>query len=107
MKAAVEEENLKFENAQKGYDGLSVENGMDTSIKSAIVICMNCYLSAKLKGLYQEMQDELKAVIEEKAEKERQLKKAKNEEEFLHIPIGDVKMTDLKLGDGGYGGNSQ
>ena len=61
----------------------------------------------KLMNRYQEIQAELRAVSAEKAEKEKLLEKAKAQEEFLNIPIGDVKMTDIKLGDGGYGGMSQ
>ena len=61
----------------------------------------------KLMNRYRETQAELRAVSAEKDEKEKLLEKAKAQEEFLNIPIEDVKLTDIKLGDGGYGGVSQ
>ena len=59
---------------------------------------------AKLAELYEETLADLRAVTEEKAEKEKQLEKAKEQDCLLQIPVGDVRMTEMKLGDGAYGG---
>ena len=47
---------------------------------------------------------ELNIIAEEKAEKDRLLEKAKEQENLLQIPVADVRMTDIKLGGGSYAG---
>ena len=73
----------------------------------AEVIDARSYFVANLSDRYEDTVAELRAVTEEKAEKEKQLKKAKEHEDLLQIPVEDVKMTEIKLGGGACGGNSK
>ena len=80
-----------------------------TSLRCASILNMYLrvsYFVASLSDRYEDTVSELRAVTEEKAEKEKQLKKAKEHEDLLQIPVEDVKMTEIKLGGGGYGGNN-
>ena len=49
---------------------------------------------------------ELNVIVEEKEETDRLLEKAKEQENLLQIPVADVRMTDIELGGGSYGGCS-
>ena len=58
--------------------------------------------TGKLVNCFEETVTELRTISEEKAEKENQLDKAKENKGLLQIPLDDVKMTEIILGEGAY-----
>ena len=61
--------------------------------------------TGKLVNCFEETVTELRTISEQKAEKEKQLDKEKENEGLLQISLEDVKMTEIKLGEGAWGGN--
>ncbi|XP_065829963.1 serine/threonine-protein kinase TNNI3K-like isoform X3 [Oscarella lobularis] len=107
LRAAAQEKDVQIENARKEIDALRLDHAQlrekdDQTASERDQIEALRLGHENLRERYEETVAELRIVAAEKAENDRQLAKAKEQENLLQIPVADVGMTEIKLGGGSF-----